>query len=487
MQKRLPLILCFLFLLSVSSMSAQTNEWATHYVTLDEAGNGTGDRTASVAVTGANAFVALVTRLESSNLFSNLTNNYLVAYVDADSALGRTADQAYSPTQDFTSWISGLDEVALSGAWQIASDTKNRVYVANNGLNHNILVFELSPLALLSTDFRMETGAENIFAIEVDTAGYVYVVDYEGSDSKTNEVKVYAPIGAAGTTWGDFSGHNDTPTTTIDLPPGKYQGVTVSGNGSQLFISATSARSIWKYSGDPVNGYTRDDGFTAVLSPDDTVANGGSGTPGFLGLAYDDSLSIVYAAADTFLHGGSSGGYPYGRVYVISGQSGAIADTIDVAEWNNAQTGSYSSGSSNGRVGGFTSVYDVDTSDEPAVYTQTYYGWAVEKWLFDGDLGIIVSVRQISEAIPQRFTLAQNYPNPFNPATTIAFDVQAASHVILSVYNMLGQKVATLVDEHLVPGSYTATFKGGHLPSGIYFYSLEAGAFRATKKLVLAK
>ncbi len=87
--------------------------------------------------------------------------------------------------------------------------------------------------------------------------------------------------------------------------------------------------------------------------------------------------------------------------------------------------------------------------------------------------------------IPTDFQLHANYPNPFNPETTIRFDVQEAEHVVLKVYNLLGQEVATLVDARFAPGSYRATFDGQGLSSGIYLYRIEMGDFHAVKTMVL--
>jgi hypothetical protein len=163
-------------------------------------------------------------------------------------------------------------------------------------------------------------------------------------------------------------------------------------------------------------------------------------------------------------------------------------DTIDIAEWNLQQTGAYNARpSDNGRAGGYTSVCDVDVSEEPAVYTQTFFGWAVEKWIFDGDLGNLVSVEKRPDLVPNDFALAQNYPNPFNPTTTIEFSLQTTEHVTLSIFNLFGQKVATLVDERLTPGAYQVDFDARKLSSGIYFYTLQAGKLKTTKKMALAK
>jgi len=88
---------------------------------------------------------------------------------------------------------------------------------------------------------------------------------------------------------------------------------------------------------------------------------------------------------------------------------------------------------------------------------------------------------------PRAFALEQNYPNPFNPSTAIAYDLPSESHVTLKVYNMLGQEVATLVDNQSSAGRHTVTWNAGSQPSGIYFYRLTAAGATATGKMVLLK
>jgi len=101
---------------------------------------------------------------------------------------------------------------------------------------------------------------------------------------------------------------------------------------------------------------------------------------------------------------------------------------------------------------------------------------------------IISSVKNLEgDYLPQRCILDQNYPNPFNPTTNIKFQITKSNHTTLKVYDLLGKEVATLVNEHLTPGSYETTFDGARLSSGVYFYRLQAGGFVQTKKLVLQK
>lgn len=89
--------------------------------------------------------------------------------------------------------------------------------------------------------------------------------------------------------------------------------------------------------------------------------------------------------------------------------------------------------------------------------------------------------------IPGSYALLQNYPNPFNPVTTIRYELPKASRVLLKVYDVLGQEVATLVDQEEPAGVYSVQFNGRSLGTGIYFYRLQAGSFTETKKLILMK
>ncbi|MCH7827526.1 MAG: T9SS type A sorting domain-containing protein [Bacteroidetes bacterium] len=89
--------------------------------------------------------------------------------------------------------------------------------------------------------------------------------------------------------------------------------------------------------------------------------------------------------------------------------------------------------------------------------------------------------------IPDNFSLSQNYPNPFNPSTRIRYTLSEVSFVTLKIYNILGKEVATLVNELKPSGTFEVTFNAHRLASGVYFYSLHAGNFVKTKKLILLK
>jgi secreted PhoX family phosphatase len=89
--------------------------------------------------------------------------------------------------------------------------------------------------------------------------------------------------------------------------------------------------------------------------------------------------------------------------------------------------------------------------------------------------------------IPQKFELKQNYPNPFNPSTVINFAVPKDGNVSIKVYDILGKFVKTLVNQRIITGNYSVDFDATGFASGIYLYSLEAGDFKETKKMILTK
>lgn len=136
---------------------------------------------------------------------------------------------------------------------------------------------------------------------------------------------------------------------------------------------------------------------------------------------------------------------------------------------------------------GLNHIENIDDSDDAftlnaqfgSIYPTFYTAW-------DYDQGIPVSVGD-SPHVPLVFSLAQNYPNPFNPATTIQYSIPQTEKVILKVYNILGQEVATLVNEVQNPGNYRATFDASRLASGLYIYRLQAGSFSEVKRMMLVK
>jgi predicted esterase len=124
-----------------------------------------------------------------------------------------------------------------------------------------------------------------------------------------------------------------------------------------------------------------------------------------------------------------------------------------------------------------------------AIWDQAYNSAFLLPWTFSQSK-TNVSVRIGTEtfsSLPEEYGLSQNYPNPFNPTTTIRYDLPAAQHVRLALFNALGQEIAMLLDEQQSRGHKEITFDGRNLPSGVYFYRIIAGPYMETKKLILLK
>ncbi|SMO83935.1 T9SS type A sorting domain-containing protein [Gracilimonas mengyeensis] len=119
--------------------------------------------------------------------------------------------------------------------------------------------------------------------------------------------------------------------------------------------------------------------------------------------------------------------------------------------------------------------YEIETNS----FTPLYYTLTLEK-------GGPVS-NEMEGGIPQTYDLKQNYPNPFNPTTKITFDLPEATQVELHVYDMLGRRVATIMNDRMTAGTHSLNFDATRLASGMYVYQIKAGSFASTRKMMLIK
>lgn len=164
------------------------------------------------------------------------------------------------------------------------------------------------------------------------------------------------------------------------------------------------------------------------------------------------------------------------RWYTIDVEDFSV-DTIGVAAPDSATANKdvYVAGGANGPRGGFF-------TDENTLYTVDFYLWTLDKWTY--------SATNVEEEpqVAETFELRQNYPNPFNPSTTIPFVLDKNALVTLKVYNMLGQEVATLVNNQMTTaGLHQVKFDASNLATGMYIYRINAGKMQQTRRMMLVK
>ena len=143
---------------------------------------------------------------------------------------------------------------------------------------------------------------------------------------------------------------------------------------------------------------------------------------------------------------------------------GTSLDTTNVVLWNNSND----------------QYFSLHTSTIPTIVQLDPNNWILHSTT-------ILGIDNEQAEVPTEFKLEQNYPNPFNPSTNIKFQIPNSAFVNLKVYDILGNEVATLVNEEKSTGSYEVNFNAKGLSSGIYFYTINAGSFVETKKMLLMK
>jgi hypothetical protein len=180
-------------------------------------------------------------------------------------------------------------------------------------------------------------------------------------------------------------------------------------------------------------------------------------------------------------------------VYAVDVDSDGDMDVLSASEGDNKIAWYENDGNENFRTHAITtdargalSVYavDVDSDGDMDVLSAASSDHKIAWYENQGPVGIDDMNPLV---VPDKFHLYNNYPNPFNPTTKINYQLAEISFVALKIYDVLGNEIATLVNEENPAGIYEVEFNGNGMPSGIYFYQLRSGNFIETKKMVLLK
>ena len=131
--------------------------------------------------------------------------------------------------------------------------------------------------------------------------------------------------------------------------------------------------------------------------------------------------------------------------------------------------------------------YKAVTLSFPLYYMNLSEAKELTEYILINKFEEVMPVEKDENVLPSEYSLSQNYPNPFNPTTNIEFNLPVSSFVKLVLYDILGKEIAVLVNNDISAGSYNVNFDATGLPSGVYFYRLEAGEQIITKKMILMK
>ncbi len=365
----------------------------------------------------------------------------------------------------------GQNDYVFASSWNYPTTTEGLYVSTNHGISWQ--------------GYRYLVGANNnIFSIIVkDNNQTVYIGTRTGVMKSTNGGYAFSPV------------NNGIPANSWvrDLAAGP-DNIIAAATTNGLFVSTNSAASWVQATGIPANDTVTTLEFVEVNTTGDGIdlrLNAGSNN----GNIYESNLATMYlqfifsvgfsevAIIDLFglFLADAYSRFAAARVRHMdnSVEPGVFLTTNNGTNWIaqneglpggplvSAITGNFPGGNNfNVYLGMFQ-----NTSDGAKIYKRTYP----------------IGIKQISSEVPNSFSLSQNYPNPFNPMTKIKFNISKASNVNITVFDVLGRHITTLVNEKLNAGTYETDWNANSMAGGVYFYRLETEDFSETKKMMLIK
>jgi len=283
------------------------------------------------------------------------------------------------------------------------------------------------------------------------------------------------------------NGPADRVTSLIRDNDGNYHVFGFAADTTEAPLTNTSPRKCYDFRFDGTNWNTSvvatpqliDNGIIASADANDDRAplnDPAIGPDGTLYYAYTDVV-------DTTGSGGDPNLFEYNLFVTFSEDNGTTWSTpvAVVEDWD----GDNPNGMARFASDKVHIVFSHNLADMPADQDHPLFYIGVPTDMIK-ELAVAVEERS-SETVPTRFALRQNYPNPFNPSTTISFDLPRRERVTLRLYNAIGQQVAELVNQSMPAGRHEVVWEASSVPSGLYFFRLEAGNYTAMKKAVLVK
>lgn len=335
---------------------------------------------------------------------------------------------------------------------KVEATSTGAIYAANLTVDgNNFKIYRWADESAAPENIFTSVGTDNIGIRLGDAFG---VVEGEG-----NAVTIFAGGGSGQSAIAKFTydGTNTTYDGNITVAANAGRGGFSAGKGDELWISGTNA--------------------------------------GLESIKISDGASLVKVATEVVDISVMNNRYlSYGgKEYVVAGAafSGDLKDNYYIADVtdreNITRVTTFAPAKPEGATNGNNASAIAYDSQRGVLFVMTT-NYSIVAYQFGGLIQTTTSVEEIAEEIPSSILLNQNYPNPFNPSTTLSFELPNASNVQLQVFNMMGQRVATLIqNQAFTAGSHQVRFDASNLPSGVYIYRLQASVTTATRKMTLIK
>ncbi|MFA6540498.1 MAG: T9SS type A sorting domain-containing protein [Bacteroidota bacterium] len=406
-----------------------------------------------------------------------------VAYLDA--ALGAGSGNASIDSSNAFSYAGAMDYNTGKAYWPISSGVTNDCYLATSTDNHATVTKKLViPAADVHTDDSklVEVSPDGtVWYVErgkffgVDTVSYIWRVHFSTDGGDTwSTAKYFKPT--------DVSGYQFA----------SYEWDMISSNSTELHIAALLADTV------SAPGTEKDALYDIVIPKSGVITSSKIADINLLGVELPGGLQALSEPEYARTLNGSAIALKW--IDATKANMVTAADSVrDVFVAKKEGTGAWSAPANVSNSPSVDEVYSnlasIMKDDGQMFMFYTVFGvddLAEADMVFLPEAKLVLKVNPVSENMPQNFSLGQNYPNPFNPSTKISYTVSVAGSVDISVYNMLGQKITTLVNENHGAGEYQTEWNGKNsngtvVPSGMYFYTMRTGQFESTKKMMLLK
>jgi hypothetical protein len=457
-------------------------------------------------------YVAERTGGTSSNDGGGLTPRGIFLHDSYGRYFGQSYASAYASGNSVIDWASYADYEGSPWGVTVGPDDRTYAFVlSSNGLPEGVVdggvavgdaLFSTASVEIILTFDHDAISDALVVGLGADRVLYTVEQTSERTGSDNDEEGDGDGFDAAhimkyalGESTGAFTGAGEVviPTATLGYP---FR-IEMDSEGylyvvQQVWDALAIANNIYGLSKWDISGVTPTEiwhiGLNDAPEHEDSLANAGDArATNFNGLGLDEASGLVYVSRkhtprplhNVMSYNMSTGAF---EASFCAAQSIVGTDTVDLSG------------------GGGSSIRDVnvDAAGNVMVVNSSFEAFRIYSPAGANSYTTVSStkidvtngttdVEEISSELPTEYSLEQNYPNPFNPTTNISFSIPNNEVVTLTIYNSLGEKMSTLLNESLAAGSYEVNFDASGYSSGLYLYKINAGSYSFTKKMLLLK